>query len=99
MTESLVTLFRRTDTFFGVCQALGDDFGLDPNWLRVGLALPLLFNPAMSFAAYGVLALAVMASRLLVPATKRSAATAAPVAISTDRNGVANDAHELARAA
>lgn len=99
MTDSLSTLIRRTDTFFGVCQAVGDDFGFNPNWLRVGLALPLLFNPVMSLATYGALALAVIVSRLLVPATPRGRKPVVALAMPQDRNVPANDASELARAA
>ena len=99
MTDSLATLVGRTDTFLGVCQAVGDDFGFNPNWLRVSLALPLLFNPVMSLAAYGALALAVIVSRLLVPATPRGCKAALAAAMPYDRSAPANDADELALAA
>ncbi len=72
MTDTLNNLIRRDDTFFGVCQAIGDDFGFNPNWLRIGLALPVIFNPWLSIGIYGTLACAVIASRLLVPVRARA---------------------------
>jgi phage shock protein C len=101
MTATLTDLIRRDDTFFGVCQAIGDDFGFNPNWLRVGLALPVIFNPWLSLAIYGALALTVVASRMLVPARARvapSVETNIPVAVAASPDA-ANDELVLARAA
>lgn len=70
-------LFTRDDTFFGVCQAIGEDFGFNPNWLRVALALALFFSPAMVLAAYAALAVTVFVSRWLAP---KPAATEEPAA-------------------
>ncbi|UVO54225.1 PspC domain-containing protein [Sphingomonas sp. SUN039] len=101
MTDTLLALVRRDDTFFGVCQAVGDDFGFNPNWLRVALALPVIFNPWMSVVAYVVLALAVVASRLAAPVRATSVRASAtveptdPVAVPAAANGV----EELALAA
>ena len=72
-------LFTRDDTFFGVCQALGDDFRFNPNWLRLALAVPLLWNPMVSFGAYAALAVLVLFSRLVVP-NPRVATAAGPEA-------------------
>lgn len=60
-------VLARDDTFFGVCEALGEDFGFNPNWLRVALGVGLLFNPLASVAAYAAAGLIVGFSRLLVP--------------------------------
>lgn len=60
------SILARDDTFFGVCQAIGDDFGLHPNWLRVAFALALFWNPVGAAAAYAGAGILVMASRLLV---------------------------------
>ena len=38
------SLFRRPDTFFGVCEALGEDFGFNPIFLRVTFAGFLLLE-------------------------------------------------------
>lgn len=60
------SLLARDDTFFGVCQGIGDDFGVHPNWLRAAFALALFWNPVGAVAAYAAAGIVVMASRLLV---------------------------------
>ena len=67
MQERHLSLIRRDDTFLGVCQALGDDFGFHPNFLRVALALPLIFAPMMVLTVYFGLGAIVLLSRLLAP--------------------------------
>ena len=39
MQESRSNLFTSDDTLFGVCEALGQDFGFNPIYLRVTLAV------------------------------------------------------------
>ena len=73
-TESLI---RRDDTFLGVCQALGEDFGFNPVFLRIAFAAPLIFAPMLVIEVYLGLGLVVLASRLLAPRPKRKAAPAA----------------------
>ena len=63
-------VFARDDTMFGVCEALGEDFGFNSNWLRALLGVGLLFNPVGTFALYAALAALVVPSRLLVPARR-----------------------------
>ena len=60
-------VFARDDTFFGVCQAIGDDLGFNANYLRIAFALPLLYAPLATIAAYLALAVVVFAIRLIVP--------------------------------
>jgi phage shock protein PspC (stress-responsive transcriptional regulator) len=60
-------VFTREDTFFGVCQALGDDFGFNPIVLRFAFAAGLFFNPVVALGAYAALGLTVLASRLISP--------------------------------
>lgn len=57
----------RSHTILGVCEAIGEDFGFNPVWLRVPFAATVLLNPMMSIAAYLALGLVVLASRLLFP--------------------------------
>ena len=68
MSLSKPSLFTRHDTFFGVCEALGQDFGFNPNWLRIGAAVALLLAPLVTLVAYVGLGIAVLASRLIFPA-------------------------------
>ena len=63
-------LFTRDDTFFGVCEGLGEDFGIHPNFLRVALAGALFWNPPVAAAVYAAAALTVLATRLIVPEPK-----------------------------
>lgn len=60
--------FNRPDTFFGVCEAIGQDFGFNPLWLRLAFVPPVFFQPAYALAAYVVLGLVVLAARMLFPA-------------------------------
>jgi phage shock protein PspC (stress-responsive transcriptional regulator) len=61
------SLFARDDTFFGVCQALGEDFGFNPLWLRLALPLLLFLNPVATLAGYAAAGAAVFLSRWLFP--------------------------------
>ena len=63
----------RSDTLLGVCQAIGDDFGFNPIWLRLAFALPLMFFPVAVFSTYLGLGIVVMLSRLLVRSPRRKA--------------------------
>ena len=73
-------LFTRDDTFFGVCEGLGQDFGIHPNFLRVALAGALFWNPPMAGAAYVAAGVVVLVSRLLVPEPKPIEAPAPAIA-------------------
>ena len=63
---SSAPLFR-DDTIFGVCQALGEDFGFNPNWPRAALGVGLLFAPVATLIGYGVAGLIVGIARWIAP--------------------------------
>lgn len=65
--ETNVALPLRSHTIFGVCEAIGEDFGFNPIFLRIPLAAMVLWNPMIAIGGYLVLGLAVLASRLLFP--------------------------------
>jgi phage shock protein PspC (stress-responsive transcriptional regulator) len=69
-------LFTRDDTFFGVCQGLGEDTGIPPNLLRIAFALGLFFSPAAVISVYLGLGVLVLATRLLAPDPRRRSARA-----------------------
>jgi phage shock protein C len=71
------SLFARDHTFLGVCEGLGEDFGFNPIYLRVAFAVPLIWNPLATLAAYAALGLVVLASRLLVREPRAAVAKAA----------------------
>lgn len=70
-------LFARDDTFLGVCQAIGEDFGFNPNWLRVVFGVTLLLNPVAAFVGYFGAGALVLLSRLVFPNPRSQAAAAA----------------------
>ena len=45
MTDQTVALPFRTETILGVCEAIGEDFGFNANWLRVPFAALILISP------------------------------------------------------
>ena len=67
MQESQSSVFARDDTFFGVCEALGEDLGFNPIYLRITFAVFLLWKPVEVIAAYFIAGLVVFALRWLVP--------------------------------
>jgi phage shock protein C len=71
------SLIRRDDTFLGVCQALGEDFGFNPVFLRIAFAAPLIFAPVLVIEIYLGLGVVVLLSRLLAPRPKRKGMPAA----------------------
>jgi len=78
MENETTNLFRRRDTFFGICEAVGQDFGFNPLWLRLAFVAPLFFFPVQTFIGYFALGLVVLASRLIFPAKRAAAAQPAP---------------------
>ena len=60
-------LVGRNDTILGVCEAIGQDFGFHPNWLRVALAVMVYFAPVAVIGSYFALGLVVAASRWFAP--------------------------------
>jgi hypothetical protein len=68
----------RNDTIFGICEAIGQDFGFSANWIRVPLCALVIWSPIASVAIYAGLGVAVLASRLLFP-DRRSATPAANI--------------------
>jgi phage shock protein C len=86
-------VFTRDDTFFGVCQAIGDDLGFSPNWLRAAFGVMLIYAPVATIGAYLALGVAVLALRLLVPNPRAARVdadqTAEPAAAAAGHDAVA----------
>ena len=53
------------DTILGVCEAIGQDFGFNPTWLRLAFIAPIFFAPYAAVGAYLGLGVIVAATRLL----------------------------------
>lgn len=67
MTPAKPTLFTRPDTFFGVCQGIGEDLGIHPNLFRVTFGAAFFFAPLVTLATYFALGLVVAATRFALP--------------------------------
>lgn len=67
MQTAQPSLFAREDTMLGVCEALGEDFGFDPLWLRLALPVLLFLNPVATIGGYLAAGAIVLLSRLLFP--------------------------------
>lgn len=92
--ENQVALPLRSHTILGVCEAVGEDFGFNPVFLRVPFAASVLWSPMLAVAAYFALGALVLASRLLFPkprAVDTDSVKAEPAAV--------NEQRELAKAA
>jgi len=90
MEQQDTNLFRRRDTFFGICEAVGQDFGFNPLYLRLAFIAPLFFLPVQTFAAYFALGAIVLASRLLFPnkaAAQAAQAADEPATLIEDKSG------------
>lgn len=82
-------VFLRNDTILGTCQAIGDDFGFNANWLRVPLSAVVLVSPLGALAIYLGLSAVVLLSRM---AFRSKAVPAAVDAVPSEQNAVeAND--------
>lgn len=92
--ENQVALPLRSHTILGVCEAIGEDFGFNPVFLRIPLAASVIWNPLVAFGTYFALGAVVLASRLLFPKPKADAVQAAP-----NETASVNEQRELAKAA
>jgi phage shock protein PspC (stress-responsive transcriptional regulator) len=57
----------RNDTILGVCEAIGQEFGFHPNYLRVVFAAAVLWNPVVPIAIYLAIGTFVALARSLYP--------------------------------
>jgi phage shock protein PspC (stress-responsive transcriptional regulator) len=92
--EIQVALPLRSHTILGVCEAIGEDFGFNPIFLRVPFAASVLWSPSMAIAAYFALGAVVLASRLLFPKAKPATAE-----VVKSEPAAANEQRALAKAA
>jgi phage shock protein PspC (stress-responsive transcriptional regulator) len=71
--ENSVALPLRSHTILGVCEAIGEDFGFNPIFLRIPLAASVIWDPKIAFGTYFALGAVVLLSRLLFPSPKTEA--------------------------
>jgi phage shock protein C len=60
----------KPDNLLGICNALGEDFGFNPLWLRIALGAGILWNPLAVVGAYLALGVVVLATRWFFPDRK-----------------------------
>ena len=99
METARPNLLTREDTLLGVCQAIGEDVGINPLFLRVALAFGLFLNPVAVIATYAVAGVVVLASRLLFPAGRAAAPAQAQQSAAEPVTADNDDAAPLAAAA
>jgi phage shock protein C len=79
----------RSDTILGVCEAIGQDFGFNPLYLRLIFAGLFYFNPPLVIGTYLALGAGVALARWLYPVSTPAVAqpaanSAAPAADNED---------------
>lgn len=67
MPNAKTNLVLRNDTVLGVCEAIGQDFGFHPNWLRLALASLFYFFPMGVIGTYLGLGVVVAFTRWFAP--------------------------------
>ena len=77
--ENEVALPMRAHTIFGVCEAIGEDFGFNP-FLCGSVRSERAVQPDYAIAAYFALGLVVLGSRLMFPPQSRGCGEPAPEA-------------------
>ncbi|HZV19673.1 MAG TPA: PspC domain-containing protein [Sphingobium sp.] len=65
------SLIARNDTLLGVCEAIGEDFGFNPIWLRAAFAVTVFFNLFLAVGIYLAVGVVVLFTRRLHPSPRR----------------------------
>ena len=102
MQFSRNSLSLRSDTMFGVCEALGQDLGINANWFRVAFAAAVIFNLEYALLAYVGIGVVVLLSRLVYPSRAVAETEATTAAIQADTPAAVQapaEARVLAKAA
>ncbi|HEX8401694.1 MAG TPA: PspC domain-containing protein [Allosphingosinicella sp.] len=88
-------LLTRPDTFFGVCEGLGEDLRIHANILRLALAGILFWNPFVAIGAYAAMAVLVLLSRWMFPSPRVGVDTAARSEPAASAQAAAEPAEEV----
>ena len=76
--QRAVPLPLRNDTMLGVCTGLGQEFGFNPNYLRVAISALFLVSFKVAIGIYLALGVALALGWLLYPAKPTVGAQAQP---------------------
>lgn len=103
MQPSDDTAAAKKDNLFGICAALGEEFHFNPLFLRLALAISLLWNPVAVLAIYFYTGLVLLIAYRLAPRRSRIAAVReadpAPTHPPADSDEASAEEPEYARAA
>jgi phage shock protein PspC (stress-responsive transcriptional regulator) len=78
------SLSLRSDTMFGVCEALGQTFGISANWFRVAFAAAVIYNLELAAIAYLGIGVLVLIAHLVYPSRAVAPAETAPTSVQAD---------------
>ena len=84
--DQTVPLPLRSTTLLGVCEAIGEDFGFNANYIRVPLAAIVVFNVWAAVGAYLALGLVVLASRYFFPKRQTQPPMTSALPVPANRN-------------
>ncbi len=85
-TDQNIALPLRSHTILGVCEAIGEDFGFNPLFLRIPLAAVVVVSVKWAILTYLALGVAVLASRLIFPRPKLAIASDVPATVPANSN-------------
>lgn len=99
MTDPHATPDAKKDNLFGICNAIGEDLGVNPLWPRLVFASAFMFDPVIVISSYFALGAFVLIARLVFPPRPRSAKVRASAEVVALTSTPAEQPVELARAA
>lgn len=59
------------DNLFGICNAVGEDLGVNPLWPRLVFATTFIFDPVVVIASYFALGAFILVARLVFPRARK----------------------------
>jgi phage shock protein PspC (stress-responsive transcriptional regulator) len=65
-TETQYEAPAAKDNLLGICHAIGEDFGFNPIFLRIPLAVGIIFSAKWTLIAYAAMGAMVLVSHLLI---------------------------------
>ena len=92
-------IYSRAEPIFGICEALGDDLGVNPDWFRVALAPLLFLNPIGTIVGYFATGLFLLALRLFMPDVRAPRVAAIEAEPATPEAATAEPSEKLPLAA
>lgn len=70
----------KKDNLFGICNAVGEDLGFNPLWLRLVFASTFIFDPVVVITSYFALGAFILFAQIVFPRSKQARASGEVVA-------------------